>query len=62
MRALITIALLFSSISGDVSAAYFRDGGFLANKGILESIRIEPRLPAFGERNRPHGGLLPTIV
>ena len=27
----------------------FAMAGFLPNKGILESIRIEPRLPAFGE-------------
>jgi hypothetical protein len=49
MRTFITIALMFSFTSGELSAAHFRDGGFLANKGILESIRIEPRLPAAGE-------------
>ena len=49
MRIPITIALVLLFVSGDLSSDYFRDGGFLANKGVLESIRIEPRLPAFGE-------------
>ena len=33
----------------DIFAASFRDGGFLAHPGILESIRIKPRLPATGD-------------
>jgi len=49
MRIPMTIVLMLFFISDELSADYFRDGGFLANKGILESIRIKPRLPALGE-------------
>jgi len=49
MRALFSIAILIAFISNDLSAAHFREGGFLAEQGILDSIRIEPRLPAQGE-------------
>ena len=49
MRILFATALMLTFIIGDLSADYFRDGGFLANEGILESIRIEPPLPAVGE-------------
>jgi len=49
MRISTTLAIMMAFVSSDISAAYFRDGGFLADQGILESIRIEPRLPAAGE-------------
>jgi len=49
MRISIAIAILMALASTDLSAAYFRDGGFLAHQGILESIRLEPRLPVSGE-------------
>ena len=49
MRITIPLAILVTLISADLSAAHFRDQGFLTDKGILESIRIEPRLPAPGE-------------
>ena len=49
MRALLAISLLFTLSTSTLSADYFRDGGFLAGVGILESIRMEPRLPAEGD-------------
>ena len=49
MRVGIIIATIISFFSNDLVAAYFREGGFLAQQGILESIRIEPPLPANGE-------------
>ena len=45
MRALLAISLLFTLFTTTLSADYFRDGGFLAGVGMMESIRIEPRLP-----------------
>jgi hypothetical protein len=49
MRISIVIAIMLAFAGNNLSAAYFRDGGFLAHPGILESIRIEPRLPVTGE-------------
>ena len=49
MRISIAIAIMLAFASNDISAAFFRDNGFLAHPGILESIRIEPRLPVAGE-------------
>ena len=49
MRILSAMVIFMIFISNDVAAAHFRDGGFLADKGILESIRLEPGLPAAGE-------------
>jgi len=49
MRISIAIAIMMAFASTAISAAYFRDGGFLAHQGILESIRLEPRLPVPGE-------------
>lgn len=45
----IAIAIMMAFVSNDLAAAYFRDGGFLPDQGILESISIEPRLPARGQ-------------
>jgi len=49
MRIAIALAFLFTFASNDISAAHFRDGGFLSDNGILETLRIEPRLPVPGE-------------
>jgi len=49
MRISILLAIILAFISNEIDAAHFRDGSFLAHKGILESMRIEPRLPATGE-------------
>ena len=45
----IAIAIMMAFVSNDLAAAYFRDDGFLPDQGILESISIEPRLPARGQ-------------
>ena len=45
----IAMAIMMAFVSNDLAAAYFRDGGFLPDQGILESISIEPRLPVRGE-------------
>jgi len=49
MRISVFVAIIFAFISNEVDAAHFRDGGFLAHQGVLETMRIEPRLPAPGE-------------
>jgi len=49
MRASVAVFLLICCLGDDLYAAYFRDGGWLAENGVLESIRIEPALPAMGE-------------
>ena len=49
MRALLALGWVLTLMSTVLSADHFRDGGFLAGAGILESIRIEPRLPADGD-------------
>jgi hypothetical protein len=49
MRIAIPLAILVTLISADLSAAHFRDRGFLTDRGILESIRIDPLLPVPGE-------------
>jgi hypothetical protein len=49
MRISIAIVIMMTFVSNDLFAAHFRDGGFLAHQGILESISIKPRLPASGE-------------
>lgn len=49
MRITIALTILFTFVSNDISAAHFRDGGFLSDNGVLETLRIEPRLPAPGE-------------
>lgn len=49
MRITIALTILFTFFSNDISAAHFRDGGFLSDNGVLETLRIEPRLPAPGE-------------
>ncbi|MGB5749426.1 MAG: hypothetical protein WBM69_20775, partial [Desulfobacterales bacterium] len=49
MRCAITLSILMAFISNDLAAAHFRAGGWLADQGILESMRIEPRLPKPGE-------------
>lgn len=49
MRTLLAFGLLLTIISTNLSADYFRDGGFLAEDGVLESIEIKPRLPAPGD-------------
>jgi hypothetical protein len=49
MRTSLAIGLLLMSTSFTLSAAHFRDGGFLAEEGVLEAIQIEPRLPASGD-------------
>jgi len=49
MRFSIALATLMAFLSNPISAAYFRDGGFLTENGILESLRIEPELPIPGE-------------
>lgn len=49
MRISILLAITLAFISNEVDAAHFRDGGFLAHQGVLETMRIEPRLPTPGE-------------
>lgn len=49
MRMTIPLIFALGLISNDLPAAHFRDGGFLADKGILETMRIDPPLPAHGE-------------
>ena len=49
MRTLLAIGLLLTLTSFTLSAAHFRDGGFLAEEGVLEAIQIEPLLPASGD-------------
>jgi len=49
MRILILASLLVWTLSNDLRAAYFRDGSWLAENGVFESIQIEPALPAPGE-------------
>ena len=49
MRTLPAIGLLLTLTSFTLSAAHFRDGGFLAEEGVLEAIQIEPLLPASGD-------------
>ena len=49
MRISIFVVIIFAFISNEVDAAHFRDGGFLAHQGVLETMRIEPRLPTPGE-------------
>lgn len=49
MRYLVLFVLCLSFGVDVVFSAHFRDGGFLAENGVLESIQIEPRLPATGE-------------
>ena len=49
MRISILVAIMMAFISNEVDAAHFREGGFLAHQGILETMRIEPRLPTPGE-------------
>lgn len=49
MRLTIAVAILLAIVSDDLTAAHFRDGGWLAEQGILESVRIDPRLPKPGE-------------
>lgn len=49
MRALLALGWVLTLMSTGLSADHFRDGGFLAGAGILESIRIEPQLPADGD-------------
>ena len=49
MRPSIPLIIFLGLISTGVFATHFRDGGFLADKGILETMRIDPPLPAQGE-------------
>ena len=49
MRFSFVLMVLLGFVSNDLAAAHFRQGGFLSEQGILESMRIEPRLPAPGE-------------
>lgn len=49
MRVSIIILLLVTCVSDGLQAAHFRGQAWQAERGILESIRIEPRLPATGE-------------
>jgi hypothetical protein len=49
MRVCICILLLITFVSEGLQAAHFRGNAWEAERGILESIRIEPRLPAPGE-------------
>ena len=49
MRFSIPLIFILAFISNDLRAAHFRDGGFLADRGILETMRLEPALPAPGE-------------
>lgn len=49
MRVCIAILLLISCGFEGLQAAHFRGNAWEAERGILESIRIEPRLPALGE-------------
>jgi hypothetical protein len=50
MRACIFIMLLITCVMDGLQAAHFRGQAWQAERGILESIRIEPRLPAAGEK------------
>ena len=50
MRICIFILLLVTCVSDALQAAHFRGQAWQAERGILESIRIEPRLPAPGEK------------
>lgn len=49
MRACVFILLLITCVIDGLQAAHFRGQAWQAERGILESIRIEPRLPAPGE-------------
>jgi hypothetical protein len=49
MRFPIMLAILVAFISNDLAAAYFRSDGFLADNGILETMRLQPDLPMPGE-------------
>lgn len=49
MRISIPLIFVLGIISTVVHPASFRDGGFLADKGVLETMRIDPPLPAQGE-------------
>jgi hypothetical protein len=49
MRTLPAIGLLLTLTSLNLPAAHFRDGGFLAAEGVLETIQIEPLLPVRGD-------------
>jgi hypothetical protein len=48
MRGLFLITLVFF-FADDLFADHFRDPGWLAENGVLDSVRIEPSLPASGE-------------
>lgn len=49
MRISTAIVILMAFFSSGLFAAHFRDDGFLAHQGVLETIRITPRLPVQGE-------------
>lgn len=49
MRNPIFLVIILAFITTEVDAAHFRDRGFLAHQGVLETMRIEPRLPVPGE-------------
>lgn len=49
MRIFLTVFLLITCIPNGLQAAHFRGQAWQGERGILESIRIEPRLPARGE-------------
>ena len=49
MRTLLAVGLLLTLTPFTLSAAHFRDGGFLAEEGVLETIQMEPRLPVSGD-------------
>jgi len=50
MRICILILLLIACVSDALQAAHLRGQAWQAERGILESIRIEPRLPASGQK------------
>ena len=49
MRILVALCVMLALIGDDLCAAHFRDGEWLAENGVLESIRIEPLIPETGE-------------
>jgi hypothetical protein len=49
MRVWIAILLLITCVIDGLQAAHFRGQAWQAERGVLESIRIEPRLPLPGE-------------